>query len=241
MRSGPEQGPRPRRRKEQPNWGKGRPAARPAAGVNPLPGPMPTRTHARPARRPTVRGQNALTSADKATGPGEQRGSHGGQTRRAGTGLLPGDLRAAARVPGRAGRDLRLSGAPPLGPRGRARGRPRVPCLSPPPPPRRQSNSLGKVSQAGSVPPAKSYPALRPHELKPARLPCLSLSPGVCSNSCPLSRWCCPTISSSVVPFSSCLQSPSGFPGIRVFSNELALCIRWPKYWSFSISISPSN
>ena len=34
---------------------------------------------------------------------------------------------------------------------------------------------------------------------------------------------------------------PSVFPSIRVFSNELALCIRWPKYWSFSFSISPSN
>ena len=34
---------------------------------------------------------------------------------------------------------------------------------------------------------------------------------------------------------------PSTFPSIRVFSNELALCIRWPKYWSFSFSISPSN
>ena len=39
------------------------------------------------------------------------------------------------------------------------------------------------------------------------RLPCPSPSPGVCSNSCPLSRWCLPTISSSVVPISSCLQS----------------------------------
>ena len=45
-----------------------------------------------------------------------------------------------------------------------------------------------------------------------ARLPCPSLSPGVCSNSCPLSRWCHPTISSSVVPFSSCPQSLPG-PG----------------------------
>ena len=45
-------------------------------------------------------------------------------------------------------------------------------------------------------------------------------------------------ISSSVVPFSSCPQS---FPTIRVFYNESALCIRWPKYWSFSFSSSPSN
>ena len=45
------------------------------------------------------------------------------------------------------------------------------------------------------------------HGLQHARLPCPSLSPDVCSNSCPLSRWCHPTISSSVVPFSSYLQS----------------------------------
>ena len=38
-----------------------------------------------------------------------------------------------------------------------------------------------------------------------------------------------------------CRLQPSIFPSIRVFSNELALCIRWPKYWSFSFSISPSN
>ena len=37
------------------------------------------------------------------------------------------------------------------------------------------------------------------------------------------------------------LLLPSIFPSIRVFSNELVLCIRWPKYWSFSFSISPSN
>ena len=42
--------------------------------------------------------------------------------------------------------------------------------------------------------------------LQRARLPCPSLSPGACSNSCPLSWWCHPTISSSVVPFSSCFQ-----------------------------------
>ena len=50
-------------------------------------------------------------------------------------------------------------------------------------------------------------------------------------------RWCHPTISSFVIPFSSSLQ----IPDIRVFSNESALHIRWPKYWSFSFSISPSN
>ena len=45
------------------------------------------------------------------------------------------------------------------------------------------------------------------HGLQHPRLPCPSPSPRVCSNSCPLSQWCYPTISSSVVPFSSCLQS----------------------------------
>jgi len=63
-----------------------------------------------------------------------------------------------------------------------------------------------------------------------------SPSPRVCTNSCALSWWFCPTISSSVIPFSSCLQSI-----IRVFSNESVLHIRWPKYWSFSFNISPSD
>ena len=75
-----------------------------------------------------------------------------------------------------------------------------------------------------------------PHGLQQARLPCPSLSPGVCSNSCPLSQWCHPTISSSVIPF-SCLQT---FPA-SVFSNESALYIRGSKYWGFSFSISPFN
>ena len=56
--------------------------------------------------------------------------------------------------------------------------------------------------------------SLWPQELQRTRLPCPSLFPGVCSNSCPLSRWCHPTISSSVTPFSSCLQS---FPASGVF------------------------
>ena len=49
--------------------------------------------------------------------------------------------------------------------------------------------------------------SLRPHGLQHARLPCPSPTPRACSNSCPLSQWCYPTISSSVVPFPSCLQS----------------------------------
>ena len=51
------------------------------------------------------------------------------------------------------------------------------------------------------------YDSLWPHGLQHARLPCPSPAPGACSNSCSLSQWCHPTISSSVVPFSSCLQS----------------------------------
>ena len=61
--------------------------------------------------------------------------------------------------------------------------------------------------------------------------------PEFTQNSCPSSQWCHPSISSSVIPFSSCPQS---FPA-SVFSNESVLCIRWPKHWSFSFSISPSN
>ena len=79
--------------------------------------------------------------------------------------------------------------------------------------------------------------SLQPHELQHARLPCLSLSPGVCSNSCSLSWWCHPNISTPVTLFSS----HPVFPRIRVFFNELALHVKWPKYWSFSFSISPSN
>ena len=79
--------------------------------------------------------------------------------------------------------------------------------------------------------------SLQPHGLQHARLPCSS-SPGVCSNSCPWSQWCHPTILYSVIHFSSCPQS---FPAPRSFLNESALHIRWPKYWSFSFISSPYN
>ena len=78
--------------------------------------------------------------------------------------------------------------------------------------------------------------SLWPHEPQHARPPCPSSTPGVHPNPCPLSRWCYPIISSSVVPFLLSI-----FPSIRVFSNESALHIRWPKYRRFSFSISPSN
>ena len=79
--------------------------------------------------------------------------------------------------------------------------------------------------------------SLRPHGLQHSRLPCPSSSPRACSNSCPLSQWCHPTILSC----HPLLLLPSIFPNIRVFSNESALCIQWPKYWSFNFSISPSK
>ena len=75
--------------------------------------------------------------------------------------------------------------------------------------------------------------SLWPHRLQDTRLPRPSLSPGSWSNSHSLSWWCHPTISSSIVPSPPTLNLPS----IRVFSNESALCIRWPKYLSFSISL----
>ena len=81
--------------------------------------------------------------------------------------------------------------------------------------------------------------SLRPHESQHTRPPCPSPTPGVHSDSCPLSRWCHPAISSSVVPFSSCPQSfpaPVSFPVSQLFA--------WGsqrKYWSFSFSIIPSK
>ena len=68
------------------------------------------------------------------------------------------------------------------------------------------------------------------------RPPRPSPAPGVYPNSCPLSRWCQPSH-----PLLPLLLPPSIFPSIRVFSNESALRVRWPKYWSFSFSISPSS
>ena len=77
------------------------------------------------------------------------------------------------------------------------------------------------------------------HGLQLTRLPCPSSTPRACSNSCPLSRWCHPTISSSVVPFSSCLKSfpaSGSFPVSQFFTSgfqSIGVC--------FSFSISPSN
>ena len=79
--------------------------------------------------------------------------------------------------------------------------------------------------------------SLWPHGLQHTRLPYPSPTPGAYSNSCPSSWWCHPTIS-SCYPL---LLLPSGLPSIRDFSNKSVLHIRWPKYCSFSFSISPSK
>ena len=64
--------------------------------------------------------------------------------------------------------------------------------------------------------------SFKPHGLQHARLPCPSPTPGACSNSCPWSQWCHPTISSSVIPFSFCFQSfpaSESFPMSRFFAS----------------------
>ena len=76
------------------------------------------------------------------------------------------------------------------------------------------------------------------HGLQHARLSCPLPTPGVYSNSCPWSLWCHWTISSSVIPFFPCPQS---FPASGFFPMSRFLHIKWPKYWIFSFSISPSN
>ena len=76
------------------------------------------------------------------------------------------------------------------------------------------------------------------HRLQHARLPCPSPTPRACSNSCPFESV---MPSNHLILCHPLLLLPSVFPSIRVFSNESVLHIRWPKYWSFSFSISPSN
>ena len=79
--------------------------------------------------------------------------------------------------------------------------------------------------------------SLRPHGLQHARPPGPSPTSGVYSDSCIESVM----PSSHLILCHPLLLPPSIFPSIKVFSNESVLCIRWPKSWSFSFSISPSN
>ena len=78
----------------------------------------------------------------------------------------------------------------------------------------RHTNYIGKYIRSVQFGCSLMSDSLRPHGLQQARLPCPSPTPGIYSNSCPLSQWCHPTISSSVVPFSPCLQS---FPASGTF------------------------
>ena len=80
--------------------------------------------------------------------------------------------------------------------------------------------------------------SLWPHGLQHAKLPCPFATPRVYSNSCPWSQWCHPTISSSVVPFSSRLQS---FPTLGSFQMSQLFASSGQSIWVFSFSISPSN
>ena len=90
-------------------------------------------------------------------------------------------------------------------------------------------DTVGKAGGGGCSVAKSCLSVCDPMDYSTSGFPVLHCLP----NSCPLSQWCYPTISFSAASFSF---NPSS---IRVFSSELALCIRWPKYWSFSIS--PSN
>ena len=92
------------------------------------------------------------------------------------------------------------------------------------------------VYQFSSV--AQSCPTLRPHGLQHARPPCPPPTPVIYSNSCPLSKWCHPTISSSFIPFASNLQS---FPASGSFQMSQLFASSGQSIWSFSFNISPSN
>ena len=83
----------------------------------------------------------------------------------------------------------------------------------------------------------KSHPNLQPCRLQHVRLLCPSLSPIVCSDWCPELVM----LSNHLILSFRLLLLPSIFPIIRVFSSESAFHIKWPKDWSFSFSISPSN
>ena len=82
------------------------------------------------------------------------------------------------------------------------------------------------------------FDSLRPHGLQHTRLPCPSPTPGAYLNSLSIKL----VMPSNHLILCHPLHLPhSIFPSIRVFFSESVLCIRWPKYWSFSFSISPSN
>ena len=86
--------------------------------------------------------------------------------------------------------------------------------------------------------------SLRPHGLQHARPPCPSPTPGVCSNSCPLSLWCHPpshSLLSPSPPTFSLSQHQGLFKWVSSSNDSFFKWVRWPKDWSFSFSISPSS
>ena len=94
--------------------------------------------------------------------------------------------------------------------------------------------NLGSVRFSRSV----VSDSLRPHGLQHARPPCPSPTPGAWLKLMSIESM---MPSNHLILCHPLLLSPSIFPSIRVFSNESALLIRWPKYWSFSFNISSSN
>ena len=91
---------------------------------------------------------------------------------------------------------------------------------------------LNSFSSVQFISVTQSFPTLRPRESQHTRPPCPSPTPGIHSDSWP---------SSHLILCHPLLLLPSISSSIRVFSNESTLHMRWPKYWSFSFNISPSN
>ena len=121
-----------------------------------------------------------------------------------------------------------------------------------------QARTLEWGAIAFSVSHSVMSKSLWPHGLQHTRLPCPSPNPETCSNSCPSSQWCHPTISSSVIPFSSCLQSfpaSGSFPvsqffaldgqsiGVSTSASVLPLNIQdwFPLGWTGWISLQPKE
>ena len=103
----------------------------------------------------------------------------------------------------------------------------------------RRTNYIGKYIRSVQFSCSLMSDSLRPHGLQQTRLPCPSPTPGIYSNSCPLSQWCHPTISSSVVPFSPCLQS---FPASGSFQmSQLFTSGGKSTGVSASVSVIPMN
>ena len=93
------------------------------------------------------------------------------------------------------------------------------------------------VPNIHSVQPLNCVPLFATPWMSAHKFPCPSSTPRACSNTSPSRQWCHPTISPLLSPSPPVLI----FPSIRVFWKESVVHIRWPKYWSFRFSISPSN